>query len=233
MKHKQESGFTLVEVLIVMITLAIIVSLIAFTYTLQQRQSRDDKRRADIMALQHELDNYYEKYGNYPISCNYGTETSTNCTTLQTAYTTAFPSSSPDFIGKQSTVADIKQILPGLSDKFGDPRNDTGLFINQHASTTGTPIQTNSYFILSLDALTQNNPITISTNLHTSSYATCTYSTQTTNYKGESKGTQPYPYIVGYFSEVDRKWILFHGPKLDSLNDLRWNITVQSACATQ
>ena len=70
MKHKQESGFTLVEVLIVMITLAIIVSLIAFTYTLQQRQSRDDKRRADIMALQHELDNYYEKYGNYPISCN-------------------------------------------------------------------------------------------------------------------------------------------------------------------
>ena len=60
------SGFTIVEVTVVVIVLGILVGIVLTSYTKIQADSRDTARQGNITALTDALEKYYAKNGEYP-----------------------------------------------------------------------------------------------------------------------------------------------------------------------
>ncbi len=232
MSHKHyRRGVTIVELIIVITVLAILTAAISFAYVKQQQLSRDDKRRADITVLMHELDKYYEDTGNYPLSCSHTAPGSSTCSAMSSAYSTAYGSPVPPQIGGNSmTSSQIRATLSGIKESFGDPRNTTPNPINAHTSPSANPIRWSSYVLVSPDALNAGFSVYLATNDSGSSSITCTVAPTTADYRGTAQGNRPHPYVVGYYSEAENKWLLFSGPKLDSVNNLGWNSGNNPAC---
>jgi len=67
MKRKT-SGFTIVELAIVIVIIAILATITIFTYTKVQVSARDSDRSSKITAISSALERYYEQNGEYP-SC--------------------------------------------------------------------------------------------------------------------------------------------------------------------
>jgi prepilin-type N-terminal cleavage/methylation domain-containing protein len=65
LKQKSE-GFTLVELLIVIVVIAILATLVIVTFTGIQQKARDSVRQTDIDALDEHLEAYYAENGYYP-----------------------------------------------------------------------------------------------------------------------------------------------------------------------
>lgn len=68
-KNKQ-SGFTIVELLIVIVVIGILAALVITTFTGIQQKARDTERQTDIKALQGQVEAYYAQKGNYPTLTN-------------------------------------------------------------------------------------------------------------------------------------------------------------------
>lgn len=66
LKNKQQ-GFTIVELLIVIVVIGILAALVITTFTGIQQKARDTERQTDIKALQGQIEAYYAQKGNYPI----------------------------------------------------------------------------------------------------------------------------------------------------------------------
>lgn len=63
-----DSGFTLLELLVVISVLAILISLALTSFSTVQKKGRDAKRKSDIKEVQSALEQYYSVCGyNYPI----------------------------------------------------------------------------------------------------------------------------------------------------------------------
>ena len=71
-KHKSY-GFTVVELIVVIVVIAVLVSITAIAYRSTQADSRDKKRIADAMILKSAIDEYYADNGAYPrlTTCEY------------------------------------------------------------------------------------------------------------------------------------------------------------------
>jgi prepilin-type N-terminal cleavage/methylation domain-containing protein len=68
------SGFTLVELLIVIAIIGILVSLGAVSYTTAQQKGRDGRRKSDLRAVQNAWEQYYsDNTSAYPATCSVGT----------------------------------------------------------------------------------------------------------------------------------------------------------------
>lgn len=67
---KNQQGFTIVELLIVIVVIGILAALVITTFTGIQQQARDTERKADIKALQGQIEAYYANKGNYPTRTN-------------------------------------------------------------------------------------------------------------------------------------------------------------------
>ena len=63
---KRSEGFTIVELLIVIIIIGILATLVVVQFTNQQKKARDTKRKTDIGAIQTHLEAYYAENGKYP-----------------------------------------------------------------------------------------------------------------------------------------------------------------------
>jgi prepilin-type N-terminal cleavage/methylation domain-containing protein len=68
-KNKQQ-GFTIVELLIVIVVIGILAALVITTFTGIQQKARDTERQTDIKALQGQVEAYYAQKGNYPTRTN-------------------------------------------------------------------------------------------------------------------------------------------------------------------
>lgn len=66
--QKSKSGFTLVELLIVIIIIAILAGMTLITYRGAQARARDDRRKTDTLNLTKALELYYADNNAYPIS---------------------------------------------------------------------------------------------------------------------------------------------------------------------
>lgn len=69
LKNRQ-SGFTIVELLIVIVIIAILAGLVITTFVGIQARARDSERQTDINALQKQIEAYYANVGAYPTAAN-------------------------------------------------------------------------------------------------------------------------------------------------------------------
>lgn len=96
--RRAESGFTLVELLIVIVVIAILAAIAITAFAGVQAQARDTQRVADIDQIQSQLELYYTDKAKFPTNS--------------------------DMTG---TVAAVTGIFPGLGpDALEEPQDDTG-----------------------------------------------------------------------------------------------------------
>ena len=65
LKRKQE-GFTIVELLIVIVVIGILAALVITTFTGIQQKARDTERTTDVKAIHGQVEAYYAQNGSYP-----------------------------------------------------------------------------------------------------------------------------------------------------------------------
>jgi prepilin-type N-terminal cleavage/methylation domain-containing protein len=65
LKRKQ-SGFTIVELLIVIVVIGILVALVVTTFSGIQRKARNTERESDVKAIHSQLEAYFNEQGAYP-----------------------------------------------------------------------------------------------------------------------------------------------------------------------
>jgi len=66
----RSKGFTIVELLIVIVVIAILATLVIVTFTGIQQKARDSQRQTDINAVDSHLEAYYAENGKYPTLTN-------------------------------------------------------------------------------------------------------------------------------------------------------------------
>lgn len=100
MKNSRGRGFTIVELLIVIVVIAVLAAITIVAYNGIQQRSRDTKRTADIATLLKLLDSYKAINASYPSATgdvgNSGYEQSTDTSTpfmesLQSSFSTKVP----------------------------------------------------------------------------------------------------------------------------------------------
>lgn len=74
LKSKQE-GFTIVELLIVIIVIGILAGLVITTFTGIQQKTRNTERQTDIKAIHGQVEAYYAQEGKYPTLDNLNSDT--------------------------------------------------------------------------------------------------------------------------------------------------------------
>ncbi len=62
----KSKGFTIVELLIVIVVIGILATLVIVTFAGIQKKARDSKRQTDITAVQAHVTSFYAQYGYYP-----------------------------------------------------------------------------------------------------------------------------------------------------------------------
>lgn len=63
---RQASGFTIVELLIVIVVIGILAALVITTFTGIQQRARNTERETDIKAIHGQVEAYYAQNGRYP-----------------------------------------------------------------------------------------------------------------------------------------------------------------------
>lgn len=74
---KQNKGFTIVELLIVIVVIGILAGLVITTYNGIQQKARNTERTTDLKTFQGQLEAYYANKGYYPGSDSLGTTSGT------------------------------------------------------------------------------------------------------------------------------------------------------------
>lgn len=76
---KTKSGYTIIELAVTISVIAILASISVVTYSIVQRDARDNTRRGNVRVVVEGLEKYYEKNGEYPsvksLVNNYGGNT--------------------------------------------------------------------------------------------------------------------------------------------------------------
>jgi general secretion pathway protein G len=78
--NKQNKGFTIVELLIVIVVIGILAGLVITTYNGIQQKARNTERTTDLKTFQSQLEAYNANNGRYPTTTDLGTTSGTNVT---------------------------------------------------------------------------------------------------------------------------------------------------------
>lgn len=71
---KRSTGFTIVELLIVIVVVGILAAITVVAYNTVQSRARDNVRKADIANLAKGIEQYYAVNGHYPMSSGWCTQ---------------------------------------------------------------------------------------------------------------------------------------------------------------
>jgi general secretion pathway protein G len=69
-KHKQQTGFTIVELLIVIVVIGILAAITIVAYNGMQDRARTNGRIVDLKNIQKSIELYYAQNGSYPSTGN-------------------------------------------------------------------------------------------------------------------------------------------------------------------
>lgn len=205
-------GFTLVELMVVIAVIAILTAIAVVMYSVVMKQAHDSKRQSDMTALQSTLDTFYQANGVYPSGCietNYGG--AVGCSVLSSsADSTTFTGSGSmysdqtvtDQINASSTLAQIRSILPGISESFVDPISQSPTPITNAATGPAEYIYIGG--LTNTTASQQTYYVAASGTAGTGTF-TCAlwFILQPGQYSS---------YVTGYHSEADNLWHLQNGP---------------------
>jgi prepilin-type N-terminal cleavage/methylation domain-containing protein len=64
--NRKQQGFTIVELLIVIVVIGILAGLVITTFNGIQQKGRDTERQTDVKALHGQIEAYYAQNGSYP-----------------------------------------------------------------------------------------------------------------------------------------------------------------------
>lgn len=67
-KNRKSSGFTMVELLVVIVILGILAVIGLASFSSSQMKARDSRRKSDIRTMGDALELYYNDFGGYPLS---------------------------------------------------------------------------------------------------------------------------------------------------------------------
>jgi prepilin-type N-terminal cleavage/methylation domain-containing protein len=86
LQKRRQQGFTIVELLIVIVVIGILAALVITTYAGIQAKARNSKRQTDVQNIQTQLEAYFQTSGNYPslADMNSASFLSTNMKSLDT-----------------------------------------------------------------------------------------------------------------------------------------------------
>ena len=70
LKRQLSKGFTIVELLIVIVVIGILAALVLNTFSGVQRRARDTERQTDVNSVATQLEVYYNDNGGYPVLTN-------------------------------------------------------------------------------------------------------------------------------------------------------------------
>lgn len=65
-RNQKQQGFTIVELLIVIVVIGILAALVVTTFTGIQQKARNTERQTDIKAIHGQVEAYYAQNGKYP-----------------------------------------------------------------------------------------------------------------------------------------------------------------------
>ena len=80
LKERKQQGFTIVELLIVIVVIGILAGLVITTYNGIQQKARNTERTTDLKTFQSQLEAYYANNGRYPATTDLGTTSTSNVT---------------------------------------------------------------------------------------------------------------------------------------------------------
>jgi prepilin-type N-terminal cleavage/methylation domain-containing protein len=117
---KRNSGFTIVELLIVIVVIGILALLVITTYSGIQAKARNSKRSSDVATIQTQLEAYFQNSGHYPslADMNSASWLNTNMKSLDTGALI-----DPSNASQSKTLADeptAKQYAYEVSDGSGN-----------------------------------------------------------------------------------------------------------------
>lgn len=84
LKKATQRGFTIVELLIVIVVIGILAGLVITTYNGIQQKARNTERQTDLKAIQGQLEAYYATNGKYPDNNQLGSNGTTNVSFIGT-----------------------------------------------------------------------------------------------------------------------------------------------------
>ena len=68
--NRNQQGFTIVELLIVIVVIGILAGLVITTFTGIQQKARNTERQTDVKAIHGQVEAYYAQNGRYPTLAN-------------------------------------------------------------------------------------------------------------------------------------------------------------------
>jgi len=68
--NRNQKGFTIVELLIVIVVIGILAGLVITTFTGIQQKARNTERQTDVKAIHGQVEAYYAQNGRYPTLAN-------------------------------------------------------------------------------------------------------------------------------------------------------------------
>lgn len=71
--NRKQQGFTIVELLIVIVVIGILAALVITTFTGIQQKARNTERETDVKAIHGQVEAYYAQNGRYPTLANMNT----------------------------------------------------------------------------------------------------------------------------------------------------------------
>lgn len=75
LKKTTQKGFTIVELLIVIVVIGILAALVLNTFSGVQKRARDTQRQTSVNSLSTQLEVYYNDKGGYPASASIASDT--------------------------------------------------------------------------------------------------------------------------------------------------------------
>jgi general secretion pathway protein G len=187
MHKRHDFGFTIIELMVVTVAMAILFSIAINAQLRSQTQTNDSVRHAHMTVLANELEKFFDQRGEYPPGCP-----DTACpATLFTDNTSTAPLTS------STTTASLRTILPNIRSDFSDPQSTSPA--TPFIQATGT---TREYYYYGGTINVRTSP-TSHTYSATSLFPCGITSTLAPGQVGS--------YVIGYFDEQTHAWVLKGG----------------------